>query len=88
MKKIANDCVDADKFYAVRRTHFPNYWLATRGSYHIGAVGAVCDVFAADKFCLTPDGRKAAERFAKENDGEVILVAVKYRKLKEARNGK
>lgn len=95
MKKMANDCVDTDEFYAVRRTHFPNYWLSTLGGYHNGPVDEVCDVLAADKFCLSPDGRKAAERFAKENDGEVVLVAVRYRKsfyypskLKEARNGK
>ena len=34
MKKIANDCVDTDEFYAVRRTHFPNYWLATLSFYY------------------------------------------------------
>ena len=80
MKKMANDCVDTDEFYAVRRKDFPHYWLKTLGGYHNGAVGEVTDVLFADQFCLTPDERKAAEKFAKENDGEVVLVAVKYRK--------
>lgn len=78
MKKMLRDCIDTDQFFAVRRKDYPHYWLKVLGGYHNGAVGEVCDVLEADQFCI--DERKAAEKFAAENDGEVVLVAVEYRK--------
>lgn len=79
MKKVANSVFISGKFYAVRAKEFPHCWLRTCRIGFQSVYGVDC-VESSDQFTLTKEGREAAESFAKENDGTVVLVVIETKK--------